>query len=231
MPTRTATAPFLQIPPFQNRTTSMDLFELITHTDDYLRALIASNLALAYLVIFMIIYCESAFITFPFLPGDGLLFSVGVVAASSPLDVALIIPLLIVAAVVGNLTNYWLGLRFGKWVLTKNNRLVHNYYESAHAFIGKNGEKAVVIGRFFPVIRTYLPFVAGIVAMPYASFFRLSVIGAIVWVLFFTLVGNLLGEVPWVRENYGLIFLGLIVITLLPFLYRALSRLVSRRKH
>ena len=205
----------------------MDLLELLTSTDDYLNALIAANLALAYLVIFLIIYCESAFITFPFLPGDGLLFSVGVVSAATPLNIALIIPLLILAAVLGNLTNYQLGLRFGKWVITRKNRLVQNHYERAREFIGKNGEKAVIIGRFFPIIRTYLPFVAGMVAMPYHSFFRLSVLGAFAWVLVFTLVGNLLGEVPWVRQNYGLIFLGLIIVSLLPFLFRMLYRFFS----
>ena len=208
---------------------SMDLLELITHTDDYLNGLIAANLIVAYLVIFLIIYCESAFITFPFLPGDGLLFSVGVVSAATPLNIVLIIILLIAAAVLGNLTNYGLGLRFGKWVLTRQNRMVANYYGQAHEFMDKYGEKAVIIGRFFPILRTYLPFVAGMVAMPYRTFFRLSVIGAIAWVMSFALAGNLLGEVPWVRENYGLIFLGLIIITLLPFLLKALAHLISRR--
>lgn len=207
----------------------MDLLELITHTDDYLNGLIAANLIVAYLVIFLIIYCESAFITFPFLPGDGLLFSVGVVSAATPLNIVLIIILLIAAAVLGNLTNYGLGLRFGKWVLTRQNRMVANYYGQAHEFMDKYGEKAVIIGRFFPILRTYLPFVAGMVAMPYRTFFRLSVIGAIAWVMSFALAGNLLGEVPWVRENYGLIFLGLIIITLLPFLLKALAHLISRR--
>lgn len=208
---------------------SMDLLELITHTDDYLNGLIAANLIVAYLVIFLIIYCESAFITFPFLPGDGLLFSVGVVSAATPLNIVLIIILLIAAAVLGNITNYGLGLRFGKWVLTRQNRMVANYYGQAHEFMDKYGEKAVIIGRFFPILRTYLPFVAGMVAMPYRTFFRLSVIGAIAWVMSFALAGNLLGEVPWVRENYGLIFLGLIIITLLPFLLKALAHLISRR--
>lgn len=207
----------------------MDLLELITHTDDYLNGLIAANLIVAYLVIFLIIYCESAFITFPFLPGDGLLFSVGVVSAATPLNIVLIIILLIAAAVLGNITNYGLGLRFGKWVLTRQNRMVANYYGQAHEFMDKYGEKAVIIGRFFPILRTYLPFVAGMVAMPYRTFFRLSVIGAIAWVMSFALAGNLLGEVPWVRENYGLIFLGLIIITLLPFLLKALAHLISRR--
>ncbi len=207
----------------------MDLFELITRTDDYLNALIASNLALAYLVLFLIIYCESAFITFPFLPGDGLLFSVGVVAASTQLNIVLVIPLLTLAAILGNLTNYWLGLRFGRWVLGKEIRMVDKYYRSAREFIGKNGEKAVIIGRFFPIIRTYLPFVAGIVAMPYRSFVKHSILGAMVWVLLFTLVGNLLGEVPWVRDNYGLIFFGLIIVTLLPFLIRVVTGITSNR--
>lgn len=207
----------------------MDLLELITQTDDYLNGLIATNLIVAYLVIFLIIYCESAFIAFPFLPGDGLLFSVGVVSAATPLNIVLIIILLIAAAVLGNLTNYGLGLRFGKWVLTRQNRIVANYYGQAHEFMDKNGEKAVIIGRFFPIIRTYLPFVAGMVAMPYRSFFRLSIIGATAWVMSFALAGNLLGEVPWVRENYGMIFLGLIIITLLPFLLKALVHLISRR--
>lgn len=152
----------------------MDLLELITHTDDYLNGLIAANLIVAYLVIFLIIYCESAFITFPFLPGDGLLFSVGVVSAATPLNIVLIIILLIAAAVLGNLTNYGLGLRFGKWVLTRQNRMVANYYGQAHEFMDKYGEKAVIIGRFFPILRTYLPFVAGMVAMPYRTFSGLA---------------------------------------------------------
>jgi membrane-associated protein len=215
--------------PFQKPAPTMELLELITHTDDYLRSLIDSNLVMAYLIIFLIIYCESAFIAFPFLPGDGLLFSVGVVAASSPLNILLIIPLLVMAAILGNLTNYQLGLRFGQWVLTRNNRLVASYYRSADEFILKNGAKAVVLGRFFPIIRTYVPFVAGMVAMPYQAFFRHTVVGAMVWVVSFSLVGNLLGEVAWVKDNYGLIFLGLIVITLLPFLFRVFTRLIRRR--
>jgi membrane-associated protein len=200
-----------------------DLIELILHTDDALLALVAENLYKAYFVLFMIILLETGLIFFPFLPGDGLLFSAGVIASTTELDVFVLLPLLILAAIIGNLINYFVGSSIGMRLRTSKNSIVQKflckYLPKAENYYQKHGNQAVIIGRFFPVIRTYIPFVAGLAKMERKLFLKYTLIGAIVWISLFLFVGFLLGEIPWVKNNYGLIFLFLIAITSIPFLW------------
>lgn len=195
----------------------MNIIELIKNTDDYLLQMIEANLLTTYIILFVIIFLESGVILFPFLPGDGLLFSIGVVSAISPLNIFIIIPLLILASIFGFLFNYQMGFLFGTWLTNNNFTIINKYYEKTKVFISKNGSKAVVISRFFPIVRTYIPFVAGAVTMNYKVFVKKTVFGAVLWISFFTISGYTLGEIDWIKKNYGFIFLGLIILTLIPF--------------
>ncbi|MEI6678579.1 MAG: VTT domain-containing protein [Mariniphaga sp.] len=204
-----------------------ELFEIVLHTDDALMRIVAQNLTEAYVVLFLIIYSETGLLFLPFLPGDGLLFSAGVISASTALNIVWLVPLLILAAILGNLTNYFVGLYFGHRLEKSQNRFVQKYllkyiHRTRH-FYDKYGIKSIVIGRFFPVIRTYIPFFAGLSGFKYHSFLIYTIIGSILWVPFFTLTGYFIGENVWVKGNFGLIFLGLIIVTLLPFFYNVIK--------
>lgn len=189
------------------------------HTDDFLTKHVNANILLTYVILFLIIFSESAFIICPFLPGDALLFSVGVVATSTELNFYIVVPLLIIAGILGFLVNYAIGTWFGVWLLKKDIPIFQKNFQRTRSFMEQYGAQAIVISRFFPVVRTYLPFVAGIVRIDYLFFVRYTIIGAFLWVLSFTTTGYLVGEIPWVKDNYGVIFLGLILLTMLPFIY------------
>lgn len=203
------------------------LLELISNTDDFLLQSIEANIVATYAILFLIIFLESGIILFPFLPGDGLLFSIGVVATITPLDIYIILPLLIISAIAGFIVNYKLGTVFGRWVLQQKYTPINVAYENTRSFMSKHGEKAVIISRFFPIVRTYLPFVAGVVQMKYSVFLKQTIIGAVIWVSLFVCTGYFLGEMPWVKRNYGLIFLGLIILTIIPLLVHILKGLIK----
>jgi membrane-associated protein len=181
----------------------------------------------AYVILFLIIFLETGTVFFPFLPGDGLLFSAGVITASTALNIVWLVPILIIAAVLGNLSNYFVGSFFGKNLEKSQNRFVQKYLmkyiiQTRH-FYDKYGAKSIVVGRFFPVIRTYIPFFAGLSGFKYHQFLVFTIVGSVLWVPFFTLTGYFIGENTWVKNNYGLIFLGLIIVTLIPFFYNVIK--------
>ena len=206
----------------------MDLLELIMQTDEFLTRQVAANIILAYVLIFVIIFAESGIILCPFLPGDGFLFSVGVIAASTDLNFYIVVPICILAAILGYLINYYLGEAIGNRLLEKNYNWFRRFYEQTHRFMEIRGSNAVILSRFFPIVRTYFPFVAGMVGMEYKTFVRYTVVGAVLWVLIFTLTGFMVGEIPWVQQNYGLIFLGLVILTLIPLVYSSIRHFYSR---
>lgn len=210
-----------------------ELIELILHTDDALLALVAENVNKAYFVLFLIILLETGLIFFPFLPGDGLLFSAGVIAATTKLEVTVLLPLLIVGAIIGNLLNYYVGITLGARLRTSKNSIVQKllgkYLPVAENYYQRHGSQAVIIGRFFPIIRTYIPFVAGLAKMERKLFIKNTVIGAVLWISLFLLAGFFLGEIIWVKDNYGLIFLTLIAISLIPFLWALLRKIVFKK--
>ncbi|WP_431129472.1 VTT domain-containing protein [Flagellimonas flava] len=209
-----------------------ELIDLIVHTDDALLALVSDNVIKAYLVLFTIILLETGIILFPFLPGDGLLFSAGVITATTELNLYILLPILIVAAISGNIINYRTGALFGGSFRGSNNYFIRAYIAKhlpkAEEFYLKHGGRAIILGRFFPVIRTYIPFVAGLVRMEKRAFFKNTSIGAILWVSLFLCLGNLLGEITWVKNNYGLIFLSLVILTLIPLLVTLLRKSFSK---
>ncbi|MFT4831572.1 MAG: membrane-associated protein [Psychroserpens sp.] len=207
------------------------LLDFILHTDDALISLVADNIYKAYLILFLIIMLETGLIVFPFLPGDGLLFSAGVVAASTDMNVWVLLVLLIVAAITGNIINYYLGMTLGLSLKQSNNYLIKNYImvhiPKAKEFYTKHGGSAIIIGRFFPLVRTYIPFLAGMVRMGRPIFMKNTILGAIAWITLFLLTGFFAGEIPWVKNNYGLIFISLIIITMLPLLFSILKKLLK----
>ena len=208
------------------------LIDIIVHTDDTLLALAADNVNKVYLILFLFVMLETGMIFFPFLPGDGLLFSAGVVAATTDLDIRILLILLISAAILGNGMNFVVGSFLGNKMRRSNNYFIKNhlmiYMPRAEAFYEKHGGRAIVIGRFFPIIRTYIPFLAGVVKMPKPLFIKNSILGALAWVLLFLLTGFYVGEIEWVKRNYGLIFLLLISTTLIPFIYSAVKKMIKK---
>jgi membrane-associated protein len=204
------------------------LIEIILHTDDALIALVADNIYKAYLLLFLIILLETGLIVFPFLPGDGLLFSAGVVAASTELNVWVLLALLIIAGTLGNFINYSVGMSMGTRLKRSNHYFIKNHIMNhlpeAQHFYDRHGGRAIILGRFFPVIRTYIPFVAGIVRMEKGLFLKNTILGAVVWIVLFLMLGFFVGEIAWVKNNYGLIFIALVIITLIPLMAALIRR-------
>ncbi|MET7030634.1 VTT domain-containing protein [Sediminicola luteus] len=208
------------------------LIDFILHTDDALISLVAENIYKAYFILFLIIMLETGLIVFPFLPGDGLLFSAGVVAASTDMNVWVLLVLLIIAAITGNIINYYVGLTLGAGLKQSNNYIIKNYLMAhvpkAEEFYAKHGGRAIIIGRFFPMVRTYIPFLAGIVRMERPIFMKYTVSGAIIWIMLFLLTGFFVGEIPWVKNNYGLIFVSLAIVTVLPLLFSVIMKIFKK---
>lgn len=211
-----------------------EIYEILFHTNEALYSIVSNNVLEAYVVLFLIIFLETGLIVFPFLPGDGLLFSAGVIAASSKLNVAVLVPILIIAAILGNHFNYGIGKLIGERIEHSQNKLVKKYLVKSiietRKFYQKYGKRSIIIGRFFPVIRTYIPFLAGTVKFNYSEFGTDTIIGSALWVPFFTLTGYFLGEIPWIKDNFELIFLGLIIVTLIPFFITAAKLAFSKKK-
>lgn len=210
------------------------IYDILFHTNEALFAIVSENIWEAYLILFLIIFLETGLIVFPFLPGDGLLFSAGVIAASTDMSIIILVPILILAAILGNHFNYRIGKQIGNRIEHSQNKLVQRYLVKSivktRNFYQKHGKRSIVIGRFFPVIRTYIPFFAGTVKFDFPLFSRYTIIGSAIWVPFFTLTGYFLGEIPWIKDNFEIIFLGLIIVTLIPFFYAFIKTFLFKKK-
>ena len=184
-------------------------WDVITHLDKHLTAWAAQFGNWFYAIMFGVVFAETGLVIMPFLPGDSLLFALGILAAQqgSTIDVWLMGTLLMVAALSGDNVNYWVGRRLGPAVFTStSSRLLNkDHLRKAQTFYEKHGAKTIVIARFIAIVRTFAPFVAGIGSMNYARFIRYSVVGAIVWVWSFLLAGYWLGNQPWVQDNFSAI--------------------------
>ena len=198
----------------------MEIVDFILHIGDKLDMLFAQYGTLLYWILFLIVFAETGFVVTPFLPGDSLLFAAGMLAANSDgvLSPYLIILVCIVAAFLGNTVNYKIGNFFGPKIFEqeKIRFIKKEYLIKTHDFYEKHGTKAIVIGRFLPFIRTFVPFVAGVGSMDWKKFSLYNLIGAVLWVTPFTLAGFFLGKVPFVEKNFEKIMLSIIFITVLP---------------
>lgn len=203
-------------------------WDLMVNLDQHLASLLAQYGAWVYLILFLIVFCETGLVVTPFLPGDSLLFIAGALAAtgsgSGQFDLATLNMLLIAAAVLGNTTNYWIGRHFGPRVFAWQDSRFFNRaaFNKAHAFYQRHGGKTIVITRFLPLLRTFAPFVAGVAQMTHARFQLFNIAGGALWVAALTLVGYWFGAISWVKNNLTWIILALIVIPGLPALIAAI---------
>jgi membrane-associated protein len=197
------------------------LIDLFLHLDDHLSAVIAQYGSWTYALLFFVIFMETGFVVTPFLPGDSLLFAAGTFAALGSLNLWLLLTLLSVAAILGDTVNYWIGHYLGDRAY-KVRWIKREYIERTHAFFEKHGGKTIFLARFIPIIRTFAPFVAGIGRMSYGYFISYNVFGGIVWVGVFTVAGYLFGNIPFVRENFTLVVIAIILVSVMPMAFEAL---------
>jgi membrane-associated protein len=194
------------------------LISIVVHLDDHLQALAAAHGAWIYLILFLIVFCETGLVVTPFLPGDSLLFVAGTIAAAGGMNIHLLAALLIAAAILGDAVNYSIGHYIGPRVLKdRNSRWLNpQHLERAHAFYERHGGKTIIIARFVPVVRTYAPFIAGAASMPYLRFALYNVTGAILWVVSLGYAGYFFGNIPLIKDNLTLAIMIIIVLSILP---------------
>jgi membrane-associated protein len=194
------------------------LLDFVLHLGDHLEALVRDYGVWTYAILFLIIFCETGLVVTPFLPGDSLLFAVGAIAATGALDPVAVSVLLAVAAILGDTVNYAIGHWLGPMVFqSERSRLLNReHLERTHRFYEKYGGKTIIIARFVPIVRTFAPFVAGIGAMTYARFLLYNVTGGVVWICAFVAAGYFFGNIPVVKDNFSLVILAIIVISVLP---------------
>jgi len=193
-------------------------FDFVMHLDAHLAQLAATYGAWIYAILFLIVFCETGLVATPFLPGDSLLFAAGAVASTGALNPHLTVLLLICAPLCGDNSNYWIGYLVGPKVFQKERSVFFNpeYLHRTHRFFEKHGGKTVIIARFIPIIRTFTPFVAGIGRMRYVKFLFFSFIGALLWVPTFIYAGYFFGNIPFVKRNFTIVILAIVVISVIP---------------
>lgn len=210
--------------------------ELLTNTKGFLELFVQNHGTWIYGLLFLIVFCETGLVVLPLLPGDSLLFTAGVLAGNvnNNLDVGLIIVLLIIAALLGDNTNYFIGKflakkgegakLFGIFTIKKE------YIDKTHSFYEKHGSFAIIVARFVPIVRTFAPFVAGVGSMKYSRYITFCIIGAILWVSVITLAGYYLGGNEWVQHNFEKIVLGIVLVSVLPVLIGVIKNLLGSKK-
>lgn len=195
----------------------LQLIDIFIHLDKYLGEIIRDYGAWTYGILFLIIFMETGFVVTPFLPGDSLLFAAGAFAALGDLNVWLMFFLLAGAAILGDTINYWIGHYIGPRAFSGEVRfLKKEYLDRTHAFYEKHGGITIILARFVPIVRTFAPFVAGIGAMSYGKFISYNVIGGIAWVAIFTFMGYFFGNLPFVQDNFSLVVIAIILISVVP---------------
>jgi membrane-associated protein len=209
-----------------------DGLHFITHLNDFLNLWIREYGNWLYAILFLIVFVETGLVVMPLLPGDSLLFAAGALAANPANDfnILILIPLLIVAALLGDNTNYFIGSRIGvrifdlKWKLLKR-----EYLDQTHAFYEKHGGKTLIMARFVPIVRTFAPFAAGLGTMGYRKFIGYCVAGAVLWVSSISIAGYLLGSNEWVMKNFEKVVLGIIFISICPMIFQALKSKFTKK--
>ncbi|HET7130772.1 MAG TPA: DedA family protein [Gammaproteobacteria bacterium] len=196
----------------------MNLLDIVLHLDVHLLQLVQAYGVWAYAILFAIIFCETGLVVTPFLPGDSLLFVAGAIAAGGALEIHSLALLLALAAILGNTANFeigrWLGPRL--FQAGRSRWLDPRHLETAHAFYDRHGGKAVMISRFLPIVRTYIPFVAGLARMRTAVFVGYNVVGGALWAGSLCYAGYFFGNIPWVKGHLTLLILGIIAVSLVP---------------
>jgi len=193
------------------------VLDFFLHLDEHLNQIVTTYGVWTHLILFAIVFAETGLVVTPFLPGDSLLFAAGALAALGSLDLWLLVVLLIGAAILGDTVNYWVGAWVGPRAFSGNVRFLRqDYLERTHAFYEKHGGKTIILARFVPIIRTFAPFVAGVGAMSYPRFIVYNIIGAMMWVGLFVPLGYFFGNMPTVKDNFSLVILAIIGISVMP---------------
>lgn len=196
----------------------MALIDFILHIGAHLETLVAQYGAWIYAILFVIVFCETGLVVMPFLPGDSMLFAAGAIAAVGGMNIVALIGTLIVAAILGDWLNFEIGKHYGRRLFANPNSRIfrQSYLHKTEQYFAKYGGRTVVIARFIPIVRTFAPFVAGMGQMSYGYFLRYNVVGAVVWVTLFSLLGYFFGQLPFVKTHFSWILLAIIVISILP---------------
>ncbi|MBW7906326.1 MAG: DedA family protein [Phycisphaerae bacterium] len=204
--------------------------DLFLNLDDHLKQFVDQNGAWTYGLLFLIIFLETGVVFTPFLPGDSLIFATGALAAVGALNVWLLLGLMIVAAVLGDAANYWIGKYFGRWLLARNWRYFnHKHLARTHEFFERYGGKTIVIARFVPIVRTFAPFVAGMGAMSYGKFAAYNVFGAVLWVTVCLGAGYIFGQVPFVKKHFELVIVAIILLSITPAVFEFMRARMRKR--
>jgi len=209
-----------------------NLIDQFLHLDKHLAAVIQQYGIWTYLLLFLVIFLETGLVITPFLPGDSLLFAAGTFAGLGVLNVWVLFISLSIAAILGDTVNYWIGHYIGPRAFSGNIRfLKKEYLDRTHDFYEKHGGKTIILARFIPIIRTFAPFVAGIGAMSYGRFITYNVVGGVAWVGIFVFLGYYFGSLEFVRNNFSLVVIAIIIISVLPIIIEYLmSRIRSSQK-
>lgn len=214
--------------------TLKELLDILLHIQDHLNAFTQNYGWLVYGLLFLIVFCETGLVVTPFLPGDSLLFAVGALAAdaNSGINVWIAGIILLVAAVLGDTVNYWIGNTFSGWAIRKFPRIIkQSHLDKTSDFFARYGGKAIIIARFVPIVRTFAPFVAGSGAMNYRKFMSYNVTGALLWVGIILPAGWYFGNMPMVKENFELVVFGIIGISILPMVIEVIRAKLSAKPH
>ena len=207
------------------------LIDFIAHIDVYLQQWVQEYDKLTYLLLALIVFCETGLVFTPFLPGDSLLFAAGALAGAGSLSLGLLIVILFAAAFAGDNTNYFIGNFIGHRIVNAKRSIIKKeYLERTHNFYEKHGGKTVIIARFMPIIRTFAPFVAGLGSMTYKRFLLFCIAGNLLWIISFTCVGYLFGNIPVVKQNFTLVVFGIIILSLLPMIIAFIRHRFSAKK-
>lgn len=200
------------------------LIDFILHIDVHLTTITNEYGAFTYAILFVIVFAETGLVVTPFLPGDSLLFAAGAICSLGTLDPVALSILLIVAAILGDGVNYAIGKNYGRRLFSSTTSKLLNkaHLDRTHTFYEKHGGKTIILARFMPIIRTFAPFVAGVGEMSYRRFALYNVVGAVVWVTSFVLLGVFFGNQPIVKENFTLVIAGIIVLSVLPAIYEVI---------
>lgn len=198
------------------------LLDIVLHLNTHLGELVADYGAWVYAILFIIVFCETGLVVTPFLPGDSLLFAVGAIAAlpDSGLNLIVAMVIILIAAILGDTVNYWVGKLAGKKLVEKFPRLIkQKHIDKTHQFFERYGGKTIIIARFVPIVRTFAPFVAGVGAMTYSRFMLFNVAGALLWVVLIAPAGYFFANIPIVKNNFSLVILGIIFVSILPAVF------------
>jgi len=207
------------------------ILDFFLHLDVHLNNVIVEYGGWTYGILFLVIYAETGFVVTPFLPGDSLLFAAGAFAAAGAFNIWYLCPLLIAAALLGNTTNYWIGRKVGQRVFEEPRPrwVKKKYFDKTHRFYEKYGGKTIIIARFVPIVRTFAPFVAGVGRMTYLKFESYDLVGGTIWVLVCCLSGYFFGNLPFVKNNFSVVILAIIAISVAPAAIEILRHKFGRK--